>query len=29
VLEIPKGEIDALSKEFDNKEELYRRFGIE
>ncbi len=29
VLEIPKGEIDALSKEFDNKEQLYSRFGIE
>ncbi len=28
VLEIPKGEIDALSKEFDDKQQLYSRFGI-
>lgn len=29
VLEIPKGEIDALSKEFEDKQQLYSRFGIE
>jgi hypothetical protein len=28
VLEIPKAEIDALSKEFEDKEMVYRRFGI-
>lgn len=27
--EVPRSEIDALSKEFENKEELYRRFDIE
>lgn len=28
VLKVPKGEIDSLSKEFSDKEEVYRRFGI-
>ena len=28
-LEIPKGEIDAVSKEIEDKVELYKRFGIE
>lgn len=28
-MDVPKGEIDALSKEFDDKEAIYRRFGIE
>ena len=27
-LEIPKGEIDSLSKEFEDKQQLYSRFGI-
>ncbi len=29
VLDIPKQEIDALSKEFEDKEKVYRRFGLE
>lgn len=29
VLDIPKQEIDALSKEFEDKEGVYRRFGLE
>ena len=29
VLEIPKQEIDGLSKEFEEKDEIYRRFGFE
>ena len=28
-LEIPKSEIDAVSKEIEDKVELYKRFGIE
>ena len=29
VLDVPKSEIDQLSKEFEDKESVYRRFGIE
>ncbi len=29
VMDVPKQEIDALSKEFDDKEMVYRRFGLE
>lgn len=29
VMDVPKSEIDALSKEFTDKESVYRRFGIE
>lgn len=29
VLDIPKQEIDALSKEFEDKEMIYKRFGLE
>lgn len=29
VMDVPKSEIDQLSKEFEDKESVYRRFGIE
>ena len=29
LLEVPKSEIDTLSKEFEDKESVYKRFGIE
>ena len=29
LLTVPKSEIDQLSKEFEDKESVYRRFGIE
>ena len=29
VMDVPKQEIDALSKEFEDKDMVYRRFGFE
>jgi hypothetical protein len=29
LLTVPKSEIDQLSKEFEDKDGVYRRFGIE
>ena len=29
VMDVPKSEIDALSKEFQDKDMVYRRFGLE